>query len=277
MNLVVQGQAVEPAWIDRIAALTHAQTINQSKPGVWRLVNASPADQLDEVCAAARLDHAWVASDRSLDDYRLFVTDMDSTLINIECIDEVADMQGFKHEVSEITEAAMRGDLDFSESLLQRVSLLKGLPEAALEQVFSERLQLNPGAERLMRELKARGIYTVLVSGGFTFFTERLKNQLGFDEAHANVLEIENGRLTGRVSGPIVDAAAKLGHLERVSQMLACTPDQVIAAGDGANDLPMIKAAGFGVAWRAKPVLRSAASCCIDHVGLDGIVDFLDD
>jgi phosphoserine phosphatase len=152
------------------------------------------------------------------------------------------------------------------------VALLQGLPEAALAEVYEQRLQLNPGAERLMRGLKQAGIRTMLVSGGFTYFTNRLKQRLGFDHAWANELEVEGGYLTGRVAGDIVDGQAKAAHLERTRDELGLRPEQVICAGDGANDIPMFQAAGFGVAYRAKPVLRAEADCCLDHVGLDGIL-----
>ena len=208
-----------------------------------------------------------------MSDFGLFVTDMDSTLINIECIDEIADMQGLKREVAAITEAAMQGEIDFRESLTRRVGLLAGLPESALAEVFDHRLQLNPGAERLLQGLQRAGIRTMLVSGGFTYFTERLKTRLGFDYAYANELEIIDGKLTGQVLGEIVDGEAKAANLERVRDELGLKPEQVIAAGDGANDIPMLRAAGFGVAFHAKPVLRDVAHCCLDHTGLDGILD----
>ena len=204
-----------------------------------------------------------------LSDYRLIAFDMDSTLINIECIDEIADMQGLKREVAAITEAAMQGEIDFRESLTRRVALLAGLPENALSEVFDHRLQLNPGAERLLQGLQRAGIRTMLVSGGFTYFTERLKARLGFDYAYANELEIVDGKLTGKVIGDVVDGEAKAAHLEHVRDELGLRPEQVIAAGDGANDIPMLRAAGFGVAYHAKPVLRDVAHC----TGLDGILD----
>lgn len=208
-----------------------------------------------------------------LHDFKLIAFDMDSTLINIECIDEIADMQGLKGEVAAITEAAMQGEIDFRESLTRRVALLAGLPESALAEVFDHRLQLNPGAERLLQGLQRAGIRTMLVSGGFTYFTERLKSRLGFDHAWANELEVYDGKLTGKVIGDIVDGEAKAAHLERTRDELGLKPEQVIAAGDGANDIPMLRAAGFGVAFHAKPVLRDVAHCCLDHTGLDGILD----
>ncbi len=273
MNLVVQGEDVDSVALKNLAKTTGASTIEQITPQAFRLVAGHDSEEVDSLCAEARLDWAWVPSGRKLADFGLFVTDMDSTLINIECIDEIADMQGLKPEVAAITEAAMRGEIDFRESLTRRVSLLAGLPEAALAEVYEQRLQLNPGAERLMRGLKAAGLHTVLVSGGFTYFTERLKARLGFDEAHANELEMHDGRLTGRVRGPIVDGAAKAAHLRHARERLGLKADQVIAAGDGANDIPMLTEAGFAVAYRAKPVLRTVADCRLDHVGLDGLLN----
>lgn len=272
MTLVVQGLDVDTVALKSLARLTAATAIEQIHPQAFRLVGARHDAGVPTLCAQAGLDWAWVDSSRKLNDFGLFVTDMDSTLINIECIDEIADMQGLKTEVAEITEAAMRGEIDFRESLSRRVALLAGLPEQALEAVYTQRLQLNPGAERLMRGLQAAGIRTMLVSGGFTYFTRRLQHTLGFDEAWANELEIADGRLTGRVIGDIVDGQAKAEHLQRYRDQLGLQPAQVMCAGDGANDIPMFRAAGFGVAYRAKPILREEADCCLNHVGLDGIL-----
>jgi phosphoserine phosphatase len=274
MNLVVVGAEIETPSLKALAKLTGASGIEQIHGGAFRIVEATPAEGVAEVCQAARLDYAYVPAGCRLTDFGLFVTDMDSTLINIECIDEIADMQGLKREVAAITEAAMQGELDFRESLSRRVALLAGLEEAALEQVLAERLSLNPGAERLLAGLRQAGIHTVLVSGGFTYFTERLKARLGFDEAWANELEVVDGRLSGRVLGDIVDGNAKAAHLLRARHVLGLEAHQVIAAGDGANDIPMLEAAGFGVAYRAKPVLRAVADCCLDHTGLDSILSF---
>jgi len=273
MNLVVQGEDVDSVALKNLAKTTGASAIEQITPQAFRLLAGHDSEQVERLCADAALDWAWVPPGRRLTDFGLFVTDMDSTLINIECIDEIADMQGLKAEVAAITEAAMRGEIDFRESLTRRVSLLAGLPESALGEVYEQRLRLNPGAERLMRGLKAAGIHTVLVSGGFTYFTERLKQRLGFAEAHANELETQDGRLTGRVRGPVLDGEAKAAHLRTARERLGLKPEQVIAAGDGANDLAMLTEAGFAVAYRAKPVLRAAADCRIDHVGLDGLLN----
>jgi phosphoserine phosphatase len=273
MNLVVQGEDVDTVALKTVAKLSGASAIEQITPQSFRLVGGRKNAQIEAVCAEGALDWAWVEPGRRLADFGLFVTDMDSTLINIECIDEIADMQGLKAEVAAITEAAMRGEIDFCESLTRRVSLLAGLPESALAEVYEQRLQLNPGAERLMRGFKAAGIHTVLVSGGFTYFTDRLKARLGFDEAYANELEVRDGLLTGRVAGPVVDGAAKAAHLRNTRDRLGLRADQVIAAGDGANDIPMLSEAGFSVAYRAKPVLRKIADCRLDHTGLDAILN----
>ena len=273
MNLVVLAEDVDSVALKNVAKVTEANAIEQITTRSFRLVGAKPAEGLVAACTAGGLDHVWLPEGRQLSDFGLFVTDMDSTLINIECIDEIADMQGLKAEVAAITEAAMQGEIDFRESLTRRVGLLAGLPESALAEVFDHRLQLNPGAERLLQGLQRAGIRTMLVSGGFTYFTERLKTRLGFDYAYANELEIIDGKLTGQVLGEIVDGEAKAANLERVRDELGLKPEQVIAAGDGANDIPMLRAAGFGVAFHAKPVLRDVAHCCLDHTGLDGILD----
>ena len=273
MNLVVLAGDVDSVALKNVAKLTETREIEQITTRSFRLLGAKPHEALVATCAEGGLDHVWLPEGRKLGDFGLFVTDMDSTLINIECIDEIADMQGLKREVAAITEAAMLGEIDFRESLTRRVGLLAGLPESALAEVFDHRLQLNPGAERLLQGLQRAGIRTMLVSGGFTYFTERLKTRLGFDYAYANELEIIDGKLTGQVLGEIVDGEAKAANLERVRDELGLKPEQVIAAGDGANDIPMLRAAGFGVAFHAKPVLRDVAHCCLDHTGLDGILD----
>ncbi len=207
---------------------------------------------------------------------RLLVSDMDSTLITIECVDEIADFAGVKSQVAAVTEAAMRGELDFAESLRQRVALLEGLDEAVLERVYEERLRLNPGAERLMEGLQQRGIHTALVSGGFTFFTDRLQRRLGLDFTLANRLSLRNGRLTGGVEGAIVGAEAKREFLLERCEELEISPRQAIAVGDGANDLAMMQVAGLSVAFRAKPRVQERADVVLDHSGLDAILHFVD-
>jgi phosphoserine phosphatase len=209
-------------------------------------------------------------------DIKVLAMDMDSTLINIECIDEIADAVGKKKEVSEITEAAMRGEIkDFSESLRRRVALLKGVPAAALDEVFTQRLRLNPGAKELIAGAHTRGIHTLLVSGGFTFFTQKLQAQLNLSETHANQLEIVDGFLTGQVLGNIVDGAAKAAYVEARCLALGANKHAAITMGDGSNDLPMMHGAGLSIAYRAKPIVKEKADLAFDHVGLDSCLDLL--
>jgi len=215
-----------------------------------------------------------------LADFRLVAFDMDSTLISIECVDELADVVGRKAEVAAITEAAMRGEIaDYKESLRRRVALLRGMPEAALQTVYDERLRLNPGVERFVGACRAAGLHTLLVSGGFTFFAERVKARLGLDELRANVLEIDGGRLTGRMVdqpwGDVCDGAEKRRALLQACERLGIAPGQAIAVGDGANDLPMMAAAGLSIAFHAKPAVRAQAAVAITEGGLDRALDVL--
>ncbi|MCL1860066.1 MAG: phosphoserine phosphatase SerB [Proteobacteria bacterium] len=274
MNLVVQGNTLTAATLQSLSRLIGADGIEAIDDHACRFKGKNrdhiTAD-LARFCADAALDWAWIPEGQRLSDFGLFVTDMDSTLINIECIDEIADMQGIKDEVAAITESAMRGEIDFRSSLERRVSLLAGLHEQALAKVYAKRLRLNPGAEALMASLKAAGVRTALVSGGFAYFTDHMRRELGFDYAWANELEVADGRLTGRVIGSMIDAQAKADRLTATRDALGLAPEQVLCCGDGANDIPMFRAAGFGVAYRPKPALREVADCCLDHVGLEGI------
>ncbi|MDH5359004.1 MAG: phosphoserine phosphatase SerB [Gammaproteobacteria bacterium] len=206
---------------------------------------------------------------------KLVISDMDSTFINIECIDEIADFAGVKPQVSAVTEAAMRGELNFEESLNQRVALLKDLHTDALQKVYDERLLLNPGAEVLLQGLKRRGIPFALVSGGFTFFTDRLKQRYQLDFTRANTLERNDERLTGKVVGEIVGAGVKREYLLKLCAQLAIQPSQVIAMGDGANDLLMMQEAGLSVAYCAKPTVKAQTSCVLDHTGLNSVLDLI--
>jgi len=277
MNLIVQGKDIPTPHLKALAKLTGTKTIEAVSPTAFRLLAADdgPRAEVAAFCEANALDHGWVPAGRRIRDFGLLVMDMDSTLITIECIDEIADMQGLKPQVSAITEAAMRGEIDFAESLRRRVSLLEGLDQSALQRVYDERLQLSPGAETLLAAARAAGIRTLLVSGGFTFFTERLKPRLGLDYTAANTLDVNGGRLTGRVLGDIVDAQGKADWLNRVRTELKLSREQVIAMGDGANDLKMMAEAGLSVAYRAKPVVREKASYALNQVGLDGVIPLL--
>jgi phosphoserine phosphatase len=213
-----------------------------------------------------------------LRDFKLIAFDMDSTLINIECVDEIADAAGRKAEVAAITEAAMRGEIpDYKESLRRRVALLAGVSVEHLEHVYRQRLKLNPGAAELVLACKGAGLKVLLVSGGFTFFTDRLRERLALDFARSNRLEIVDGRLTGRLLdqhwGDICDGAQKRHTLLQACDLIGCTPQQAIAMGDGANDLEMMAAAGLSVAYRAKPKVRQQAHVAIDTGGLDRLLE----
>lgn len=203
---------------------------------------------------------------------RLLIADMDSTIISVECIDELADFAGVKPQVAAITEAAMRGELDFEAALDARVSLLKGLPESVLEDCFAERVRLNPGARVLVRTMAVLGAETALISGGFTFFATRVAAAAGFARAHANLLEAVDGRLTGTVARPILGRQAKLAALRGIAAELGVGPEAALAVGDGANDLDMVCAAGLGVAYHAKPALAAAATARIVHSDLTALL-----
>ncbi|RJG00800.1 phosphoserine phosphatase SerB [Noviherbaspirillum sedimenti] len=284
MNLILQGAASGRATIERLAALAQARSITAigiaAEPCAWRCDEALRSEAtvaaLDAACQAERIDYAFVMPNQRLSDFKLLAMDMDSTLITIECIDEIADMQGLKPQVAEITEAAMRGEIEFRESLARRVALLNGLDATALQRVYDERLKLSPGAEAMLAAAQAAGLKTLLVSGGFTFFTDRIKLRLGLDYTHANRLEINDGKLTGRVSGAIVDAEEKKNTVLRVCREIGASPAQTIVMGDGANDLAMMGVAGLSVAFRAKPVVRAQADVALNFVGLDGILNLFD-
>ena len=279
MNLILQGLDGDSARLERIAALAAPTSITRLGPNAVRCeqIAYSPAlrPTIEVAAQAAQLDATYMMGQRELSEFKLVAMDMDSTLITIECIDEIADMQGLKPQVAAITEAAMRGELDFAASLKQRVALLEGLDASALQRVYDERLKLSPGAETMLAAVQKAGLKTLLVSGGFTFFTERLKERLGLDYTHANELEIVDGKLTGKVVGGIVDAEEKKRTVERVCAELGISPSQAIVMGDGANDLKMMGIAGLSVAFRAKPVVRSQADVALNFVGLDGLLNVL--
>jgi phosphoserine phosphatase len=278
VNLVLSGP-IQPALRDRIAEVVGAATVVALHPEAERFDDVpDSADVRDRVamwCDADRVDHAFVADGAVLADFRLMAMDMDSTLITIECIDELADLAGKGPEVAAITAAAMRGEIvDFAESLRRRVALLKGAPASLLQRVMDERLQLTPGATELIRAARAAGIHTLLLSGGFTFFAEKLRQQLNLDECAANILEIRDGKLTGELLGPILDGNAKA---RRVAESLArhgLTSKRALVIGDGANDIPMMRLAGTSIAYRAKPVTEATASHRIRYGTLRVALDY---
>lgn len=273
-TLVLQGLGMAQANVNTIASMTGASDIHYRSPTVCKLFSAQPHPDLPAMCKKIQLDFAFVPAALTLSAFKLVAMDMDSTLINIESLDEVADYAGLKHKIALITEQSMNGAVDFSASLRHRVALLTGLDASALERVYAERVALNPGAEEFIATLKSLGIKTMLVSGGFTFFTDRLKQRLGLDFAFANELEIVDGKLTGAMLGPLLDPLAKATKVLDVSAKLGIKArEHVIAIGDGANDRAMFDAVGTGVGYRAKAVLRPHARYCLDFAGLDGVAN----
>ena len=271
-DLVIQGFDIETSDLKALAKLAGASGIEQLDSTAFRLRGGAPAAGIAEYCDERRLDHAFVPTERRLADFRLLVMDMDSTLITIETIDELADMVGLKSEVAAITAQAMRGEIEYDESLQRRVELLEGLEEAALQRVYDERLELTPGAETLLKSARALGITTLLVSGGFTYVTDRLKSRLNLDHCHSNVLEISGGKLTGKVLGAIVNAEGKRDALIEVRERLGISRGQIVGIGDGANDLKFLGECGVSVAYHAKPVVREKATHAISYVNLDGVL-----
>ena len=280
MNLILQSLVADHSVIEGIANMADAQNIVAHGANAWRCEHVAFSDALksriETECLTAKVDCTFIKPGRKLSDFGLVAMDMDSTLITIECIDEIADMQGLKPQVAEITEAAMRGEIEFRESLTRRVALLKGLDASALQRVYDERLRLSPGAEKMLQAVQAAGLKTLLVSGGFTYFTDRMKTRLKLDYTHSNVLEIVDGKLTGKVVGGIVDADEKKNTVERVCAELGIPSSKAIVMGDGANDLKMMGISGLSVAFRAKPVVRAQANVALNFVGLDGILPLFD-
>ena len=275
-NLILQAIDPDLSAIDRIGRAASGDRPTKISSQAWgcRMTDDSLATRtlIKNRAQEAGIDACLVADGRRLSDFGLLVMDMDSTLITIECIDEIADLQGLKPQISAITEAAMRGELDFSESLKRRVALLAGLDAGALQRVIDERLALSPGALPMLEAVKAAGLKTLLVSGGFTFFTDHMQQLLGLDVTRSNQLEIIDGKLTGRVMGEIVDANVKRRVVLETCKKFGIGPERTIVMGDGANDLKMMSIAGLSVAFRAKPVVQEQANVALNFVGLDGIL-----
>ena len=277
MDLVIQAPAIGAAELTQIAALSGSQAVRAIGGGsapAYRLSRIESRAGVADFCTTARIDCAFVPPDLIRDRVGVVAMDMDSTLITIECIDEIADLAGIKPAVAAITAAAMRGDIDFRGSLERRVALLAGLPEEALLRVYDERLRLSPGAQRLIDGFKAVGAKILLASGGFTFFTERLRARLGIDETIANTLEVDDdGKLTGRIAGSIVDAHVKAQRFSSLRAGCAAAGRIAVAIGDGANDVPMLRAADVSIAYHAKPLVRAQSTYAIDFCGLDAVLN----
>ena len=275
MNLVVQGPALEEQQATEIARMAGA-ALAPIAERAYRLRNARRSKDIASWCEARRIDCAWIPEGRRFADLKLLAMDMDSTLITIECIDELGDLAGRKAEIAAITAQAMRGEIEYRESLRRRVAALAGLPEDSLKSVYEGRLELTPGADALVGACKKHGVKVLLVSGGFTFFTDRLKARLGIDHTISNTLEVKAGRLTGALIGDIVDADAKAAKFKAVLREVNSDKEQSVAIGDGANDLMMMREAGISVAFRAKPVVRAQATCALNWSGLDGVLNLFE-
>ncbi len=282
MRLVIQASPSQGSTIT-FSHLAHIHQLcatsvqfTQIAEHAYYLANQNtPIEAVQQFCTQQKIDCAYVEDKQLLKNYGLCVMDMDSTLISIECIDEIADMVGIKPQIAAITERAMQGELDFAQSLRERVALLKGLQESDLMRVLNERLKLNPGALEWIAACKANNITTLLVSGGFTFFAERVKEMLNLDYAVSNTLEIIGGKLTGKVLGNIVDAQVKADELIKLREKLGLSSTQTIAIGDGANDLKMMSVASIGIAYHAKPIVQAQATYALNYVGLDGVINLL--
>jgi phosphoserine phosphatase len=284
MDLVIQSADLPTDAVDAFRVACLARRVRRRLNSA-RLLDVQ--DDADTRKAAAALsaywkcDAAFVDPAMKLADFRLLALDMDSTLINIESLDEIAAYAGRGEEVAAITEAAMRGEIaDYRESLRRRVAMLGGADAALLNRVYEEKLRLNPGAEDLIRACRAAGLKTLLVTGGFTFFTDRMKQRLGFDFTRSNELEVADGRLTGRVTGPgggeIIDAEGKAQAVRDACAQIGCPTDRSIVIGDGANDLKMLRLAGLSVAYRAKPVVAQQAAQSLNFSPLDGVLAWFD-
>ena len=275
MKLIVQGAFLSTSETASFAQMAKAFSAEQTGAKVWKFHDVEDADR-EGIAALAEIlqaDIAFLPDSAQLSDYKLIAMDMDGTFIQIECIDEMADLYGVKDQVAAITHASMKGELDFDESLNRRVALLAGLDETALQKVYDERLRLSPGAEAMLETLQNAGIRTLLVSGGFTFFTEKLKARHKLDYTRSNLLEIKDGKLTGKIIGGIVNADEKAKTLAHCCEKWGIAPKETIAIGDGANDLKMLHGAGLSIAYHAKPTVRQQAQIALDYAGLDGVVN----
>jgi len=273
MKLIIQGSEIQNRDLRNVAKLAGASRIEQITGEAFRLCEAHQHDAVVEYCQNAKLDFAFVPEKLKLADFGLLAMDMDSTFITIEVIDELADLKGIREQVSEITASSVRGEIEFADSVRRRVALLAGLDASALQKVYDERLRLSPGAEKMLAALKAAGVKTFLITSGFTFFAERLTKRLKLDFTCSNQLEIVNGKLSGKLVRQIIDADIKALKVEQISKRLGLKKEQVIAMGDGANDLKMMGQAGISIAYHAQPIVRQQTTYAINHVGLDGMIN----
>ena len=279
MNLTLSGH-IRPTLLNAVVNLSRPTRIIPLHERAWRLesVDDSGARRLEVTarCSIETVDHAYVESHVRFSNIKLLVMDMDSTLITIECIDEMADYAGKRAEVAAITEATMNGEIkDFSESLKRRVALLEGLDVDAMRCVYEQRLQISPGAEALLRAARDTGAYLLLVSGGFTYFADRLKSALGFDAAYANELETCDGKLTGRLLGEVIDSSAKAERVRHAMKVAVCNGSQTLVIGDGANDIPMMLCVDQSIAYHAKKTVRDVSSMTICYGSLAVALDYL--
>jgi phosphoserine phosphatase len=280
-HLVLQSPTLSATHYEQGAILSQAQGRYSLSPTAIRLLHVqhdtTTRTLIHRWSEKNGIDYAFIPTGSQLTHCKVLALDMDATLINIECIDELAKIAGVQDQVAALTAAAMHEEnVDFAASLRRRVALLADLPAQALERVYTQRLQLNPGAETLIARAQQAGLKVLLLSGGFTFFTHRLRAQLNLDDAAANVLEIEAGRLTGRLQGDIIDAAGKAERLRLFAQQQRARSEHIIAIGDGANDLQMLAAADFSVAYHAKPIVRRHAHFALNVCGLDGVLNWFE-
>lgn len=276
-DIVIQGVSDFSIHLDRLSALTQGGNF-AAIPGyfAFRFRNSQPSLHLDEFCLTHQLDWAWVPAARKLADFKLVVFDMDSTLIANECIDELAQLAGVAEAIIPLTERAMRGEIDFASSFRQRIALLRGMPVTAMAEIYEQRLQYSPGALTLLKGLRAAGLKTMLITSGFEYFAERLKTSLGLDQAIYNQVGIQRGRLTGEIEGALIDADGKAKALDEARAASGLHRNQVIAIGDGANDLAMLARAGVSIAYHGKPLVRERATHALNFVGLDGVLNLFD-
>jgi len=280
-DLVIQGPTLSPEALDTFKVVCLPERITLYARAARCVAVRDDAETRKAVQGLSdfwKLDNAFVDPRLRLSDFRLLALDMDSTLVNIETLDEVADYAGKGEQIAAITEAAMRGEVDYKESLRRRVAMLAGVEATLLARVHDEKLALNDGAQRLVSECRNAGLKTLLATGGFTFFTERLKAKLNIDYTRSNELEIVDGHLSGKVTGPnggeIIDAEGKAQAVRDVCAEIGCATAKAIVIGDGANDVKMMQLAGISVAYRAKPVVRGQATYTLDHSGLDGVLNW---